>query len=169
MRRNCVKFHHCWIGLTNFREGGPFYNTSAKNFMFLYCSELEGDIFTTKITKVASNYQRFRRRNQLAIMECCYLNKHHFFQSSFSSCFCRLYCWLNYSASLWINLFGSLSAYTLKFFSLAYWNLHTNIGIVYSKEIATSNVTTTTATINNNTVTASSGLEAIIQNVHQGQ
>ena len=155
--------------LTNFRERGRFCKTSVKNFMFLYCCELEGDIFTPKIIKVTSSYQRVRPENHLATMESCYLNKDHFFQSKFISSFCRLYCWLNYSASLWINLFGSLSAYTLKFFSLVYWNLHTNIGIIYSKEIATSHITTTTATINNNKVTANSGLEAIIQMVGPGQ
>ena len=45
----------------------------------------------------------------------------------------------------------------LSLFSIAYWNWHTNIGIIYSKEITTTaNITTTTATTTNKIVNANS-------------
>ena len=76
--------------------------------------------------------------------------KTHFFQYSISSCFYRLYCWLNNAALLWIQLFNSLFNSHLSLFSLLYYNWHANIGIIYSKEITTTaNITTTTVTNTN--------------------
>ena len=49
-----------------------------------------------------------------------------------------------------------------------YWKWHTNIGIIYSKEITTTTITTTTATTTNNKVNAYSGLGPVTQILGQG-
>ena len=57
----------------------------------------------------------------------------------------------------------------LSLFSLVYENRHSNIAIVYSKEISTTTITTTTATTTNHKVNANSGPRPIIQIVGQGR
>ena len=60
-----------------------------------------------RLIKITSSYQQFQPEPQLATMQRCYFKTHHFSQCNFSS-FCRLYCLLHYSASLWINLLSTV-------------------------------------------------------------
>ena len=64
-----------------------------------------------------------------------------------------------------LNLPSRLCAYTLSLFSLVYQNRHTNIGIIYSKEITNTNIFTTTAC--NNKLNANSVPRPILQIVGQ--
>ena len=105
---------HIWkVSRSNFfcRD---FWEAGAKNFFFSYCCSKMSTFFTIKIIKISSSYQRFQPELLLATIQS-YFEKHNLFQYSFSSCFCRLYCWLHYVASFCIKLFRSLCAYTLKF------------------------------------------------------
>ena len=49
------------------------------------------------------------------------------------------------------------------------FNLHTNIGIIYSKEITTTTITTTTTSTTNNKVNANSDPGPVIQIIEEGR
>ena len=107
------------VGVLNFFPRNS-WQAPANNFLFSHCYKLESYTFTAKVIKITNSYQMFQSDPQLATMQSYYFKKHHFFQCSLSTHFCRLHCWLHYSASLWINRLRSISAHTLKFASLVY-------------------------------------------------
>ena len=105
---------HVWkVGGSNFFVVIFEKHRRRISFFYIVASKM-GTFFTIKIIKISSSYQRFQPEPLLATIQS-YFEKHNLFQYSLSICFCRLYCWLHYVASLCINLFRSLCAYTLKF------------------------------------------------------
>ena len=100
-----------------------FLKSTSEKFSFFILLQAGGLHFTAKIIKITSSHQRFQPEPQLVTIQSFYFKIHHFLQYRFSSYLCRLYCWLHYSTSLWINLLSSVCAYTLKFAFFSLLNL----------------------------------------------
>ena len=91
------------------------WKAQTNNFLSSYCCKLESYTFTTKFIKVTIVTKCFSLILSWQLCRATISKNTHFFQYSLSNYFCKLYCWLHYSASLWINLLSSVCAYTLKF------------------------------------------------------